>query len=136
MELQIAALCDAAADYEGKLSILGAFDAIVAQQFPILHPQCSIALRMAFRKEEEGLHNLVVKFGDEDGRPIVPQIETQFEVRLPRDFFFATRNLVLNLQRLKFDNPGLYSVDLYIDGTSIASLPLQVRGLVPPAPMN
>ena len=136
MELQVAALCDAAADYEGKLSMLGAFDGILAQQFPILHPQCSVALRIVFRKEEEGVPKLLVKFGDEDGRPIVQQIDTPFEVRLPKDSFFATHNLVLNLQRLKFDRPGVYSVDLYIDGASVASLPLQVRLLEKPAGLN
>lgn len=136
MELQVAALCDAAADYEGKLSMLGAFDAILAPQFPVLHPQCSVALRMLFRREEEGLHHLVVKFGDEDGQPIAPPIESQFEVRFAEDMFLVTRNAVLNLQRLKFDKPGLYSVDLYLDGGNVASLPLQVRQLRPPVSMN
>lgn len=127
MEIQVAALCDAAGDYEGKLSLLGAFDTIVAQQFPILHPHCSVALRMIFRKEEEGWHSLMVKFGDEDGRPIVQPIETSFEVRLPSDLFLITRNLVLNLQHMKFEKPGLFSVDIYVDGAVAASIPLMVR---------
>ena len=34
MEIQIAALCDSAADYGGKLCVIGTFDTIVAQSFP------------------------------------------------------------------------------------------------------
>lgn len=131
MEVQIASLCDAAADYGGKLSLLGAFDTIVAHQVPVVHPHCSIALRFIFRKEEEGQHTLLVKFGDEDGRPIVQPIETAFEVQMPNDLFLVTRNLVLNIQHMKFDRAGLYSVDIYVDGTVAASIPLQVQVLAP-----
>ena len=54
MDIQIAALCDAATDSHGKLNILGTFDTINAGQLPAVHPQCSIALRLVFSKMEEG----------------------------------------------------------------------------------
>ena len=54
MDIQIAALCDAATDSHGKLNILGTFDTINAGQMPAVHPQCSIALRLVFSKMEEG----------------------------------------------------------------------------------
>src|SRR5207302_10994343 len=79
MEIQVAALCDSAVDYGGKLCLLGAFDTIIAGQVPAVHPQCSVALRLGFRKEEEGQHAVRVNFIDEDGRSIVPPLETVFE---------------------------------------------------------
>jgi hypothetical protein len=80
VDIQIAALCDAAADYEGKLSLLGAFDTIIASTLPAVHPQCALALRIVFRKEEEGAHQLRLSFVDEDGRIVVPVLETAMDV--------------------------------------------------------
>ena len=133
MEIQVAALCDSAVDYDGKLCLLGAFDTIVTSSLPAIHPQCSVALRILFRKEEEGLHTVNVFFVDEDGRSIVPPMETSFEVLLPEDVFFSTRNLILNLQQLPVGRPGAYSIDVSVDGRQLASIPLQVR-LLRPAP--
>lgn len=134
MDIQIAALCDSAADYSGKLSLLGAFDTIIAQSLPAVHPQCSIALRLVFRKEEEGPHKVAVNFVDEDGKSIIPPLETTILVQLPDDFYFATNNLVLNLQQLTFQNEGLYSVDVALDNTQIVSIPMQV--MLAPLPEN
>ena len=58
MDVQIAALCDSAVDYSGKLCLLGAFDSIYVQRFPAVHPHCSIALRLVFNQAEEGRHQL------------------------------------------------------------------------------
>ncbi len=127
MEILVAALCDSAADYEGKLCLLGAFDTIVTGSLPAIHPQCSVALRILFRKEEEGFHNVSVLFVDEDGRAIVPPMETSFDIELPDDLFFSTRNLILNLQQLPFARHGAYSIDIQVDKRQMASIPLQVR---------
>ena len=51
MNIQVAVLCDAATDDNGKLNLLGAFDTIYTQQLPAIHPQCSIALRVTFFSE-------------------------------------------------------------------------------------
>jgi len=132
MEIQVAALCDSAVDYEGKLCLLGAFDTIVAGTFPAIHPQCSVALRILFRKEEEGFHNMRVLFVDDDGHSIVPPMETSFDIELPEDLFFSTRNLILNLQQLPFARPGAYSIDVSVDKRPMASIPLQIRLVRPP----
>ena len=39
MNIQVAVLCDAATDDNGKLNLLGAFDTIYAPQTPAVHPQ-------------------------------------------------------------------------------------------------
>jgi len=127
MEIQVAALCDSAVDYDGKLCLLGAFDTIVTSALPAVHPQCSVALRILFRKEEEGFHNVSVLFVDEDGHSIVPPMETSFDIELPDDLFFSTRNLILNLQQLPFARHGAYSIDVSVDKRQLASIPLQVR---------
>jgi hypothetical protein len=54
-------------------------------------------------------------------------------VALPDDMHFGTRNFIVNIQQLKFENPGLYSIDILLDGQPQANIPLLVRHN-PPAP--
>jgi len=133
MNIQVAVLCDAATDDNGKLNLLGAFDTIYTQQLPAVHPQCSIALRVTFFSSDEGKHALQLNFVDADGRAIANFPPIPVEVALPEDMHFGTRNFIVNLQQLKFDNPGLYSIDLSLDGQPQSSIPLLVR-LNSPAP--
>jgi Family of unknown function (DUF6941) len=133
MNIQVAVLCDAATDDNGKLNILGAFDTIYTPHLPAVHPQCSIALRITFGHEDEGSHNLRLNFVDADGRSIMPSIDIPVQVQIPGDSHFGTRNFVVNIQQLKFEGPGLYSIDLSKDDQSQASIPLLVKHN-PPAP--
>ncbi len=132
MDVQIASLCDSAADYSGKLCLLGAFDTILVRQFPALHPFCSVAVRIIFRDTDEGKHTLRVNLIDDDGQSLLPGMPTTpLDIRLPENQFFATANLVFNLQGMRFNKPGQYSIDITLDGTMIARIPLQVL-LMPP----
>jgi hypothetical protein len=134
MNIQVAVLCDAATDDNGKLNLLGAFDTICAPQLPVMHPQCAVALRVTFGTGDEGKHSLQLNFMDADGRSIMPNFPSiQVEVVLPEDIHFVTRNFIVGFQQLKFNDIGLYSVDVRIDGQSVASIPLSVRSL-PPRP--
>ncbi len=134
MNIQVAVLCDAATDENGKLNLLGAFDTIFAQQLPAIHPQCSVALRVTFSSGDEGKHELQVNFVDADGHPIANFPPVPVEVALPEDMHFGTRNFIINIQQLKFDEPGLYSIDVVLDGQPQASIPLLVRHNPPAAP--
>lgn len=129
MDIQIVALCDAATDSHGKLNLLGAFDTINTQQLPAIHPQCSIALRIVFQKIEEGKHKLKLNFVDEDGKFVMPSIDIPVEVALPDDASFISRNFVINIQQLRFEKTGSYSIDVALDGRHEASIPLLVRQL-------
>jgi hypothetical protein len=53
-------------------------------------------------------------------------IEPEFEVQLPPNTPFLTRNVILNLQGLRFANAGIYSVDLGCDGELLMRLPLRI----------
>jgi hypothetical protein len=127
MDIQIAVLCDAAADYNGKLSILGTFDTIYTTQMPATHPQCSIAIRMTFNKVEEGAHKVRLNFVDEDGKSVMPHIEMPIDVTVPEETIFLSRNFIVNIQKLKFEKEGLYSIDIAVDGRQEGSIPLLVK---------
>ncbi len=132
MTIQLAVLCDAATDYNGKLNILGTFDTIFSQRFPACHPQCSVALRVAFDKMEEGKHTLKINFVNEDGQSIMPGVDIPVDVVLPDDTTFISRNFVLNIQQLKFETAGLYAIEIATDGEHQASIPLAVREMSQP----
>jgi hypothetical protein len=134
MNIQVAVLCDAATDDNGKLNLLGAFDTIYTQQLPAIHPQCSIALRVTFFNGDEGKHSLQLNFVDADGHSIAKFPPLPVEVALPEDMHFGTRNFVVNLQQLKFDSTGLYSIDISLDDQPQASIPLLVRHHHPAPP--
>lgn len=127
MNIQIAVLCDAATDYAGKMNLLGTFDTIVARQFPAVHPSCTVALRMAFDRNEEGKHKVSMNFVDDDGRSIMPSIEMPIDVELPPDSIFLSRNFIVNIQQMKFDRPGHYAIGVLMDGRLESSIPLFVR---------
>ncbi len=131
MNIQVATLCDAATDDNGKLNLLGAFDTIFAPQLPAVHPQCAVALRVTFMSGDEGERKLKLNFVNADGRSIMPPIEIPVAVALPDDAHFLTRNFIVNIQGLKFPEVGLYSVDVRLDDKSQAGIPLQVKHLPP-----
>jgi len=127
MNIQVAVLCDAATDDNGKLNILGCFDTIYAPQMPAVHPQCSVAMRVTFQSGDEGERKLGLNFINADGRPIMQAIDLPVSVALPDEAHFLTRNFIVNIQQLKFNEPGLYRVDVRLDGESQASIPLLVK---------
>ena len=132
MNIQVAVLCDAATDDNGKLNLLGAFDTIYAREMPGHPSAMSVALRVTFMAGDEGKRLLKVNFVDADGQSIMPSLDIPVEITLPDEMHFCTRNFILNIQQLKFDEPGLYAVDVSLDDRSQASIPLLVKH-VPPA---
>jgi len=133
MNIQVAVLCDAATNDNEKLNLLGAFDTIYAPQMPAVHPQCAVALRATFLPGDEGTRKLTLNFINADGHPIMQGIEMPVPVTLPDDAHFITRNFIVNFQQLKFAEPGLYSVDIRLDGESQTSIPLLVKLIEQPA---
>jgi hypothetical protein len=134
MKTEVFALCDAAVDYGGKLSLLGAFDGIFAREAPVVHPQCAIALRLRVARSEEGKHEITINFIDADGHLVMPSVRGGVDVRMPPNRDSVAVNLVLNIHQLRFTRFDDYAVDLSVDGRPEASLPLVVVQLPPHGP--
>lgn len=127
MNVEIFTLCDAAADYQGRLSILGVFDTIFASQLPAIHPFCSVAIRMTFERIERGKHGLTLHIVNEDGVFVIPPFEGDFRVEMPGNSRIASVNMVINLGQLKFNEYGEYAINLAIDGRQEATLSFWVK---------
>ena len=127
MQIEIFSLCDAATSESGKLNILGAFDTIWAKKMPVVHPRCTVALRFRFHSSEGDKHNVSVKFIDADGRHIIPPMKGAIGINYSQGQRSASANLILNIQNLKLEKYGEYSIDLSIDGESRSSLSFFVK---------
>jgi hypothetical protein len=128
MDIEAFLLCDAATDQQGKLNVLGAFDTIWTRKLPAIHPACAVAARIRFEKVEEGNHPIRICIIDEDGKSIFPKLDGNVNVRIiGDDVSSGVTNIVLNIQRLKLEKYGSYSIDLAIDNQIKGSLPFHVR---------
>ncbi len=128
MNVEVIVLCDAATEYQGKLNILGTFDAIWARSIPAVHPMCALALRLRFSKIEEGEHKVRLNIIDEDGKPVIKTLETNVNVQFKESMLTSVAvNMILNIQGIKFPDYGTYSIDLAVDGRQEASLPIYVN---------
>jgi hypothetical protein len=126
METEIFTLCDFAQDAGGKLTIVGTFDQIGSQTFPLVHPACSLACRLRFSEKEKGAHDFKVRLVDAKGKEVIPSIEGNINVGMPANNQYAAINLVGNLNQLKFEKEGRYSFELYVDGSWVTGLPLNL----------
>ncbi len=127
MTVQLATLCDSASDYQGKLCLLGAFDTLCSREFPVVHPQCSLVVRMIFEPEDAGRHPFIIRCFDPAGQECLPPFDPVVEVVFPSNFVpFVTRNIVLNLQRLRVERPGVYRWVIQLGEATLASIPLRV----------
>ena len=124
MEIEIFTLCDFAQDNHSKLTIVGTFDSIGSKQFPAVHPTCTIACRLRFAAKEAGDHDFKLRMTDVNGKEIIKPIEGEIKVGVPPNNQYASVNLVVNFNQLKFETPGRYSFELYIDGDWKSGLPL------------
>ena len=53
------------------------------------------------------------------------------EVKVPDDSIFVSRNFIVNIHQLKFERPGLYSVDIAMNDRQVGSIPLLVKQMAP-----
>lgn len=133
MDIQIATLCDFAADYNGKMVISGTFDTLAGPAMPLVHPSCVLAMRLCITPEDKGNHSFTVNIIDADGKSLDEKmpIEADMPIDLPDNVPFMTRNLILNLQGLQFPEDGIYSIDISVDDELEKRVPLRIVKIDP-----
>jgi hypothetical protein len=130
MQLEILTFCDAAAEYAGKLNVLGATDTVLAPAVPYRYPQCALALRVRAARIEEGDHTVRLMVIDADGEPTL-SVEGQLHIRFGGGTG-GTLHLIVNAHNLEFKSEGEYAIEVAVDGIQLGSSPLFVK-LQPPA---
>ena len=133
MKVGFAVLADGAnISREGKLNILGVFDSIQAQQFPITHPQMQLVMRFEADRAEGGRTKKVeVQLMDEDGQKLFV-LGGEFTLGTGQPGETIGSNHILTINMMKFEHPGDYEFKILINDELKAEVPLKLLQFAPP----
>jgi hypothetical protein len=133
MKITLAVLADYAnITREGKLNILGIFDAINTQDFPITHPQMQLVMRFEADISEAGkAKKLEIKLMDDDGKTLFV-LNGGFTLGQGQAGETMVSNQILTINMMKFENPGNYEFKILINDELKAEVPLKVIKYPPP----
>ena len=94
----------------GKHTLLGIFSNLRAKEFPVVHPR--MIWFLSFSDLTQGKHHLKISIG-------IPMSDEQPRTIIKRDFDSPGPqhriNLINDIHRLKFEEPGNYSILIEID---------------------
>jgi hypothetical protein len=127
MQVAFALFADAAnLSQEGKLNILGVFDALQVGAFPAVHPRAHLVLHLKGTSLDAGQHSLSLRWINPQGNPLWESTgavdvghppATSAEMDLP----------VIAQIDLPMDAPGAYMLMVAMDDAPIAEVPVHVR---------
>ena len=133
MRVDLALLCDyALIDQYGKLSVLGIFEHIWVQQFPVVHPRLHLVMRLKGRRTELGEHKVRIRLIDEDEHEIITGYGTASFSEPPAGVTEVEAGTVLVFD-VPLEHAGSYSFEITVDDEIAASVPLTV-GIAPTKP--
>ena len=126
MKVEIFSFCDFAQENGGKLTVVGTFDTIISKNFPCVHPQLSVVIRLRFDLWEFSNHSFRIECNDLDGNVSIEPIKGNLEVKGAGNAT-AVSHLVFSISNLHLNNSGIFNFILFIDDKEIMSIPLYVR---------
>jgi hypothetical protein len=126
MKAEIFTFCDFAQENGGKLTIVGTFDTIIARNFPCVHPQLSVVIRLRFDLWEFAHHTFRIETRDLDGEMNMEPILGNVDVKGVGNAT-AVSHLVFTISNLRFKGSGVVNFALYIDDKELTSVPLYIR---------
>ena len=126
MKAEIFTFCDFAQENSCKLTIVGTFDTIVSKNFPCVHPQLSVVLRLRFDIWEFSNHTFRIETRDLNGELNMETISGTVEVKGVGNAT-AVSHLVFSISNLQFKSSGVVNFVLYVDDRELTSIPLYIR---------
>jgi hypothetical protein len=137
MKVTLAVLADYAnITREGKLNILGIFDVIHVQNFPVTHPQMQLVMRFEADNVEAGkTKKLEIQLMDEDGKRLFV-LGGEFTLGIGQPGELIGSNQILTINMMKFEKPGSHEFKILINDELKAEVPLKVVQYRPPSINN
>jgi hypothetical protein len=126
MKTELFTFCDFAQENGGKLTVVGTFDTIIARNFPCVHPQLSVVIRLRFDIWEFAAHTFRIETRDLDGEMSMEAISGNIDVKGVGNAT-AVSHLMFTISNLKFRTSGVVNFALYIDNKELTSIPLYIR---------
>ena len=127
MDVSLALLADAAnVSGDGKLNILGVFNALGAATFPVVHPQMALVLRFEATRAESGKSRQVeLQLADNDGSKLF-QISAQLVVPPGQPGTPIRLNHILMLNNIQFPKAGDYVFNVLVGDDQKAAIDLRL----------
>jgi hypothetical protein len=126
LKIELFTFCDFAQENGGKLTIVGTFDTIISRNFPCVHPQLSVVIRIRFDLWEFSHHAFRIETRDLDGEISMEPISGTLDVRGVGNAS-AVSHLMFTIGNLHFKNQSVINFTLFIDDKETGSIPLYVR---------
>jgi len=123
MKLELFTFCDFAQENSGKLTIVGTFDTIVSRDFPCVHPQLSVVIRLRFDLWEFATHQFRIETRDLNGDMLIKPTSGSLNVKGAGNATTVS-HLVFTISNIHFKNSGVITFILYINDKEAASIPL------------
>lgn len=118
MQIEIFTICDSAHVYAGKAVISGSFNQLTVKELPYVMPNLTLAVRIAFEKEESGDKTFFFYLKNPDGTLLVPELRCEAKQNIPvqKQGAITTFDLNLAFGNIKFNQFGMYSVIMKFEG--------------------
>ena len=126
MKIELFTFCDFAQENGGKLTIVGTFDTIISRNFPCVHPQLSVVIRIRFDMWEFANHPFRIETRGLNGEMSMDAISGNLDVKGVGNST-AVSHLVFTIGNLHFKNPGVVNFTLFLDDKEAGSVPLYIR---------
>jgi hypothetical protein len=139
MHVSFALFADAAnLSQEGKLNILGVFDAVQVATMPTVHPRATLVLRLKGTSSDIGRHTVSLRWLNPAGTELWSSVgELEVGAAAPPAQMVAEMDLPLIAAiDLPLDEVGGYTMQIALDNQLHASIRLQVRMGAPVLPAS
>jgi hypothetical protein len=122
MNVKYSFVCDAAnISQTGNINVLGIFKNIFSSQFPCAHPKFTYVANIEFHRTEIGKHKFKITFIDEDGKKLIPSIDSEIDVQPQNPFENPWTNFLFEFANINFPKAGIYEINLAIDNIHLCT---------------
>lgn len=138
MRVSFALFADAAnLSQEGKLNVLGVFDALHVATLPTVHPRACLVVHLKGTSLDTGQHEVVLRWLNPSGRELWTSTGELSVGSPPPGVGEMDLPLIAQVD-LPLDVPGTYTMSAAIDKQTAADVSVQVRSATgaPPATPN
>jgi hypothetical protein len=136
MHVSFALFADAAnLSQEGKLNVLGVFDAVQVATLPAVHPRANLVVRLKGSRLDIGKHAVTLKWINPAGVELWTS-SGEIEVALPPPTVTEMDFPLIASIDLPLDTSGSYVMRIALDEEARADVQLQVRTSAQMVPLN
>ena len=133
MHISFALFADAAnLSQEGKLNILGVFDAVQVASFPTVHPRANLVLRVKGARTDAGSHSVTLRWLNPVGDELWSSTG-ELNIGTPPSGVQDMDVPLIATVDLPLDRPGTYTLAISVDNNPVSDLLLQARAGAPQA---